>query len=67
VPEHGGPPGKKIIYLPLGTLSPVTLKKIRQFHVLDGHGVRRIRTKNGRPAAILVSPDEFMNPVLESR
>ena len=33
--------GKKIIYLPLGTFSPVTLKKIRQFHVLDGHGVRR--------------------------
>ena len=33
--------GKKIIYLPLGTFSPVTLKKIRQFHVLDGHKVRR--------------------------
>ena len=33
--------GKKIVYLPLGTFSPVTLKKIRQFHVLDGHGVRR--------------------------
>ncbi|MCF8130914.1 MAG: hypothetical protein K9N10_20575 [Deltaproteobacteria bacterium] len=33
--------GKKIIYLPLGSLSPVTLKKIRQFHVLDGHGVRQ--------------------------
>jgi hypothetical protein len=33
--------GKKFIYLPLGTLSPVTLKKIRQFHVLDGYGVRR--------------------------
>jgi hypothetical protein len=33
--------GKKILYLPLGTFSPVTLKKIRQFHVLDGHGVRR--------------------------
>ncbi len=33
--------GKKIFYLPLGTFSPVTLKKIRQFHVLDGHGVRR--------------------------
>lgn len=32
--------GKKIIYLPIGTLSPVTLKKIRQFHVLDGHPVR---------------------------
>ncbi|MCP4577188.1 MAG: hypothetical protein GY846_12975 [Deltaproteobacteria bacterium] len=33
--------GKKIIYLPLGTFSPVTLKKIREFHVLDGHRVRR--------------------------
>jgi hypothetical protein len=33
--------GKKIIYLPIGTFSPVTLKKIRQFHVLDGHHVRR--------------------------
>jgi Mor family transcriptional regulator len=33
--------GKKILYLPLGTFSPVTLKKIRQFHVLDGHEVRR--------------------------
>jgi hypothetical protein len=33
--------GKKIIYLPIGTFSPVTLKKISQFHVLDGHPVRR--------------------------
>jgi len=33
--------GKKILYLPIGTFSPVTLKKIRQFHVLDGHPVRR--------------------------
>jgi hypothetical protein len=32
--------GKTIIYLPIGTFSPVTLKKIRQFHVLDGHPVR---------------------------
>ena len=32
--------GKKIIYLPIGTFSPVTIKKIRQFHVLDGHPVR---------------------------
>jgi hypothetical protein len=31
---------KQIIYLPIGTFSPVTLKKIRQFHVLDGHPVR---------------------------
>jgi hypothetical protein len=33
--------GKKILYLPIGTFSPVTLKKIRRFHVLDGHHVRR--------------------------
>ncbi len=33
--------GKRIIYLPIGTFSPVTLKKIRTFHVLDGHPVRR--------------------------
>ena len=33
--------GKKIIYLPIGVLSPITLKKIRRFHVLDGHHVRK--------------------------
>lgn len=33
--------GKNVIYLPIGTFSPVTLKKIRQFHVLDGHPVRK--------------------------
>ncbi|MGD2127375.1 MAG: hypothetical protein PVG99_14940 [Desulfobacteraceae bacterium] len=33
--------GKKIIYMPIGIFSPITLKKIRQFHVLDGHHVRR--------------------------
>jgi hypothetical protein len=33
--------GKKIIYLPIGIFSPITLKKIRQFHVLDGHHIRR--------------------------
>jgi hypothetical protein len=33
--------GKKIIYLPIGIFSPVTVKKIRQFHVLDGHHIRR--------------------------
>jgi len=32
---------KKIIYLPIGMFSPVTLKKTRQFHVLDGHPVRQ--------------------------
>jgi hypothetical protein len=33
--------GKKIIYMPIGTFSPVTLKKMRQFHVLEGHYVRK--------------------------
>jgi hypothetical protein len=42
--------GKKIIYLPIGTLSPVTLKKIRQFHVLDGHPVRRYAHRYIRPS-----------------
>ena len=37
--------GKKIIYLPIGSFSPVTLKKIRQFHVLDGHPVRKYAHK----------------------
>ncbi len=33
--------GKTIIYLPIGTFSPVTLRKIKTFHVLDGHPVRK--------------------------
>jgi len=33
--------GKKIIYLPIGVFSPIALKKIRQFHVLEGHHVRQ--------------------------
>jgi len=33
--------GKKIIYLPIGIFSPVTLKKIREVHILDGHHVRQ--------------------------
>jgi len=31
---------KKIVYLPIGLFSPVSLKKMRTFHVLDGHHVR---------------------------
>ncbi|MEC7839475.1 MAG: hypothetical protein VX777_05510 [Chlamydiota bacterium] len=34
--------GKKIVYIPIGQLSPVTLNKIRVFHVLDGHDKRKI-------------------------
>jgi hypothetical protein len=34
--------GKRIIYLPLGSLSPVTLKKLRVFHILYGRDKRDI-------------------------
>jgi len=34
--------GKKIVYLPIGQLSPQMLNKIRVFHVLDGHDKREI-------------------------
>jgi len=32
--------GKKVVYIPLGDLSPLSLKQVRVFHVLDGHPVR---------------------------
>jgi hypothetical protein len=34
--------GKRIIYLPLGSLSPVALKKLRVFHILYGRDKRQI-------------------------
>jgi hypothetical protein len=34
--------GRKIIYIPIGQLSPLSLKKIRAVHVLDGHDTRKI-------------------------
>ena len=34
--------GKKIVYLPLGSLSPVRLKQLRILHVLYGHDKREI-------------------------
>jgi hypothetical protein len=34
--------GRKIVYIPIGQLSPITLKKIRAVHVLDGHDKRPI-------------------------
>lgn len=34
--------GKKIVYIPIGQLSPITLNKLRAFHVLDGHDKRKI-------------------------
>ncbi len=34
--------GKKIVYIPIGQLSPITLNKLRVFHVLDGHDKRDI-------------------------
>jgi hypothetical protein len=32
----------KIVYLPLGSLSPATLKRIRVMHILSGHDKRDI-------------------------
>ncbi|MBI2424658.1 MAG: hypothetical protein HYV27_17640, partial [Candidatus Hydrogenedentes bacterium] len=34
--------GRKVVYLPIGQLSPVSIKKIRVFHVLSGHHLREI-------------------------
>lgn len=34
--------GKKVVYIPIGQLSPVTLNKLRGFHVLDGHDKRNV-------------------------
>lgn len=34
--------GRKIVYLPIGQLSPVSLKKIRVVHVLDGYDKREV-------------------------
>jgi hypothetical protein len=34
--------GRTIIYIPIGQLSPLTLKKIRVVHVLDGHDKRPV-------------------------
>lgn len=34
--------GRRIVYIPIGQLSPVTLKKLRVVHILDGHDKRAI-------------------------
>ena len=34
--------GRKLIYLPIGSLSPTSLERIRVFHVLAGHRYREI-------------------------
>jgi hypothetical protein len=34
--------GRTIVYIPIGQLSPVSLKKIRVAHVLDGYDKREI-------------------------
>jgi hypothetical protein len=33
--------GRRIVYIPIGQLSPVTMKKIRVVHILDGHEKRK--------------------------
>ena len=39
---------RKILHLPLGTLSPATLRKIRVMHVLSGHD--NARNRQGLPS-----------------
>ena len=34
--------GRNIMYIPIGQLSPVSMKKIRVVHVLDGYDKRKI-------------------------
>ena len=34
--------GKKLVYIPIGQLSPITLNKLRAFHVLDSQNKRSI-------------------------
>jgi len=34
--------GRKIVYIPIGQLSPITLNKLRAFHVFDSHEKRGI-------------------------
>jgi len=34
--------GKRIVYLPIGSLSPQSIKRIRIFHVLSDHAKRRV-------------------------
>jgi hypothetical protein len=34
--------GKKIVYIPLGQLSPVTLKRLRVVHIVSGHATRKV-------------------------
>ncbi len=40
VQQYASRRDRKVVYLPLGQLSPVTLKRLRVFHVLDGRPVR---------------------------
>ena len=41
--------GKKVVYLPLGSFSPLLLHRIRNFHVLEGHHVREYADKYINP------------------
>lgn len=40
--EYASKLGKRVVYLPIGQLSPIELAKMRRFHVLDGHDTRSI-------------------------
>ncbi|MSP62338.1 MAG: hypothetical protein EXR72_18800 [Myxococcales bacterium] len=40
IAAHAARRGKKVVYVPIGQLSPILLKRVRVFHVLDGRRVR---------------------------
>jgi hypothetical protein len=40
--QHAARMGKKLVYIPLGSLSPMKVKKLRVFHILSGHDKREI-------------------------
>ena len=42
VKGHANRQGKRIVHIPLGSVSPITVRKIRVVHVLAGHDKREI-------------------------
>ena len=40
--DHASRQAKRIVHIPIGSLSPQTLRKLRVVHILAGHDKRRI-------------------------
>ena len=37
--------GKKLIFIPIGSLSPSKIRRLKTFHILEGHSTRKIADK----------------------